>query len=90
MAGDPGRTRTCNLQNRNLTFYPLNYGARERKSKDFLHFPHSFRSVLLTLFTEKGGIGPLLGTEVYQQVPIHRLRIMVRVKNWPFCSITRV
>ena len=27
---DPGGTRTHNLQNRNLTFYPLNYGARLR------------------------------------------------------------
>gem|GEM_PF-4832055 len=24
---DPGRTRTCNPQSRNLIFYPLNYGA---------------------------------------------------------------
>ena len=24
---DPGGTRTHNLQNRNLIFYPLNYGA---------------------------------------------------------------
>lgn len=26
--GDPGGTRTPNFQNRNLTFYPLNYGTR--------------------------------------------------------------
>lgn len=25
--GDPSRTQTCDLQNRNLTFYSLNYGA---------------------------------------------------------------
>ena len=24
---DPDRTQTCDLQNRNLTFYSLNYGA---------------------------------------------------------------
>ena len=28
---DPGGTRTHNLQNRNLTFYPLNYGAVKRR-----------------------------------------------------------
>lgn len=27
---DPGGSRTHNLQNRNLTFYPLNYGAGYR------------------------------------------------------------
>jgi hypothetical protein len=26
--GDPGATRTPNQQNRNLSFYPLNYGTR--------------------------------------------------------------
>ena len=25
---DPDRTQTCDLQNRNLTFYSLNYGAK--------------------------------------------------------------
>ena len=27
LSGDPGATRTPNQQNRNLSFYPLNYGT---------------------------------------------------------------
>lgn len=35
--GDPDRTQTCDLQNRNLTFYSLNYGAVSvGKSKNYL------------------------------------------------------
>lgn len=35
--GDPDRTQTCDLQNRNLTFYSLNYGAFSvGKSKNYL------------------------------------------------------
>lgn len=34
---DPDRTQTCDLQNRNLTFYSLNYGAFSvGKSKNYL------------------------------------------------------
>ena len=33
MRGDPGATRTPNQQNRNLSFYPLNYGTRSIPQK---------------------------------------------------------
>ena len=41
---DPGGSRTHNLQNRNLTFYPLNYGARLNIALsvlDIVHFSHA-------------------------------------------------
>ena len=40
---DPDRTQTCDLQNRNLTFYSLNYGAKcVAKVRNIYSFAKSF------------------------------------------------
>ena len=35
---DPDRTQTCDLQNRNLSFYSLNYGACFFTAQNYINF----------------------------------------------------